>query len=222
MSIYTSNIYKIAGELLPVNKRLNKWLHWVWSLVSPLQWLYDAVFTTYRTGSADADYSAGTYSKGDRVKYLNAVYESLEDSNTDAPTTTKWVMITPNFIGTDDRILFNGQKIIYEYALNTWFGTTFDPLPGASDIYITTNAIVTGNFRTGETEARSSSIGVLASSEPIGEGDVAAVAGFNFTINIPTAVYSALDADAANRDKIVRNFADRYCPVGLNYDINPY
>lgn len=222
MSIYTFNAYKAGAELLPPNKRLNRWLHWVWSLLSPLQWLYEAVFVSYKTGSNEADYSAGTYGKGDRVVYLYGVYESLVDANITLPSSSSWVQVSPDFIGTDERILFNGQKIIYEYALNKHFGTTFSSTPGASDIYIDTNAIVTGNFRTGEIEARSSSVGLLASSEPIGEGDVAAVAGYNFTINIPTAVYTALDADATNREKIVRNFADKYCSAGLAYDINPY
>jgi hypothetical protein len=179
------------------------------------------IFVVWRTGSAATDYAAGTYAKGDRVKYYGAVYESLEDSNTDAPGTAKWIKLTDYFIGVDDRVLFNGQKIIYEYALNTWFGTTFDPTPGASDIYITTNPIVSGNFRTGVTEVRSSSIGVTRSSEPIG-GEDQAVAGYNFTINIPTAVYTALDADATKREKILRFFADKYCSCGLNYDINAY
>ncbi len=224
MGIYNANMYKIVGEVTPPNKRLDVFLHWLWSLVSPLQWLYEALFDTWRTGVSDpayTDYSAGSYDKGDRVKYINGVYESLEDSNTDLPTTSKWVLITDNFIGVEDRVLFNGQKIIYEYALNTWFGTTFDPVPGDSDIYIETNAIVTGNFRTGVSEARSSSIGVTRSSEPIGD-ETQAIAGYNFTIYIPTAVYNALDADSANREKIVRNFADRYCPVGLNYNIQTY
>ena len=44
----------------------------------------------------------------------------------------------------------------------------------------------------------------------------------NATINIPIMVYTALDAVAINREKIVRNFADLYFPAGITYNIATY
>ena len=227
MAIYDANYYKQAAEALPPNKRMAKYLTWVFSLISPMQWLRYVVFDVFKTGTTYAEYTAGTYAAGNRVKYGRSYYESLIDGNTDAPTTANWLLVADNFIGVDDRILFRSEKILFEYALNTWFNTDANPctwsnVAGASTIYITNNAITTGFFRVGTTQDLSTYIGFTEVGEPIGNDGAAVTIQYAFTINIPTAVYTALGADPSIREQTVRNFADKYNTVGLFYNIQTY
>lgn len=226
MGIYDANYYKLAAEILPPNKRLPIYLKWAYVLVSPLNWLRNVVFNVFKAGETYAEYAAGTYALGDRVKYGKGYYESLIDGNTDAPTEATWLLIADNFIGVDDRILFRSEKILFEYALNTWFNTDANPctwsnVAGASTIYITNNSITTGWFRVGVDEQTSSYVAFERSSEPI-NGDGTLTIQYAFTINIPTAVYTALGSSASIRENTVRNFADKYNTVGLFYDIATY
>lgn len=227
MSIYDANYYKQAAEAMPPNKRKRKYLMWIFSLISPMNWLRHVYFEVFKKGVAYPEYAAGTYAKGDRVKYTKAIFESLIDSNTSDPTVTaSWLKISDNFIGVDERIRFNAQKIIFEYALNKWFNTDAHPcvwsnIPGASSIYITNNSIVTGNFVVSSDDAGSSAVGTDDSTESVG-GDGADVIQLSYTINVPTAVFNALGADDSIREATVRNFADLYNPVGLFYKVLTY
>lgn len=224
MGIYDANYYQLSANAMPPNKRLPKYLLWIFVLVSPFNWLRDVIFNVFKVGGgAYTPYSAGTYYKYERVIYEKGVYESKINSNTDLPTVTEsWVKLTDNFIGIDERIRINIHKILIEYALNKWFFTTFrqPSFDGTSlsDIYITTNEVVTGFFRVGTTELTSTNIGTESSSEPIG-GDGELTAQNNFTIWIPEAVYLALGDEKEN---IVKNFADKYIPIGLFYNIDTY
>lgn len=227
MGIYDVNYYKQGALAMPPNKRQPKYLMWIYSLLSPLNWLRDVVFSNYKVSATYDEYAAGTYAKGDRVKYGTSFYESLIDSNTDAPTTANWLKIVDNFIGVNDRVLFRSEKILFEYALNTWFNTDAEPcvwskVPGDSTIYITNNAITTGFFRVGTSEELSSSVGFFTSSEPVGNDGGAVTIQYAFTINIPTAVYAAIGTTAAEREQTVRNFADKYNTTGLFYNIQTY
>jgi len=227
MGIYTVNYYTQAANALPVNKRLPKYLSWVNSIVSPMVWLRDVVFEVFKAGFEYNEYAAGTYAIGDRVKYNKSIYESLVGGNTDAPTTDKWIKIVDNFIGTDERVLFRSEKIIFEYALNKWFNTDANPcvwsnIPAASTIYITNNAIASGFFRVGTSQDLSSYVGFGEVGEPIGNDGGAVTIQYAYTINIPTAVYAAFGADASTREQTVRNFADKYNIVGLFYNIQTY
>lgn len=227
MSIYDANYYEIAANEVPPNKRLPVYLTWVFVLVSAMNWLHDVIFNVWKKGGESYPvYSAGTFDKYERVIYNKGVYESLIDSNTDLPSvTTSWIKLTDSFIGVDERILFGTSKLTLEYALNKWFFTEFRQPnfddTSISDIYIETNEVTTGFFRVGLIEDESTSIGTEQSSEPIGD-DGALTIQYNFTIWFPTAVYSALDADSAVRESIVRSFADNYVPTGLFYNILTY
>lgn len=227
MAIYDVNYYQQGALAMPPNKRLPKYLMWVYSLLSPMNWLRNVVFSNYKASNTYAEYAAGTYAQGDRVKYEKSFYESLTDGNTDAPTEATWLRVVDNFIGVDDRILFRSEKILFEYALNTWFNTDAEPcvwseVPGASTIYITNNAIATGFFRVGTSQDLSTYVGFSEVGEPIGNAGTTVAVQYAFTINIPTAVYTAFGADAATREQTVRNFADRYNTVGLFYNLNIY
>lgn len=220
-SIYDIDFQKFAGQMLPPDKRTVVLPAWVKALLLPLQWIRDLWFGEYRTGTTAPPYAAGTYNKYQRVLYNKVVYESLIDANTDAPTSASWFIVQANFIGLSERILYNGGSITLTYALNKWFGTVFRQPPVLSDIYISTNVIVAPIFRIGMTEDVSSSISTLGSSEFIGISD-GITTQINLSIFVPVAVYNALDVSMINNDKIFRNFADRYIPAGIVYQITTY
>lgn len=215
--------YEVKGvELLPPDKRKRQMIAFIQGLLAPIQWLRDLFIEDYGDGSSSAQWTASTYGRGAVVRYNKSIYESLEDGNTATPAdATKWVMIQDNFIGVNERVLFNGQKIVLEYALNKWFFTTFRQPPLVSDIYISGAFSLINPFVVGGVEAESSSVYTLGSTEYVIDG-YSVTTQYNFTIFIPSAVYTALAADAATREKIVRAFADKYVPVGIFYEIQTY
>lgn len=221
-TIYDIDFEGFSEQMLPVDKRTTRTIAWLKALLSPIQYLRDLFFGSYRTGSDAPLYTAGTYAKYARVRYNKIVYESLKAGNTDLPTVTaSWKIVQQNFIGLSERVLYNGQKLTLEYAMNTWFGTTFRQPNNQSDIYITNNTLAIPVFRVARIESGSSVVFNDYSSELVINNYSFAVQ-FNFTINCPVAVYNALDAVAANREKIFRSFVDKYVPAGITYNIVTY
>ncbi len=210
--------------MLPPDKRFTRTVAWVNVLLSPLQYLRDIWFGSYRTGSTAPTWvNTDPYPKYALVKYSNKViYESLVDNNTAVPTdTTKWRVAQQNFIGLSERIQYNGQKIVLEYAMNKWFGTVFRQPPNTSDIYITNNSIPVASFRVGITEEKSSKVGLNSSTEYVGTSSVYTVPS-NFIIHCPVATFNALASTDDQRTKIFRAFVDQYLPSGITYTITTY
>jgi hypothetical protein len=224
MSIYQLNFNQKAVELLPPDKRRTKFVKWVQSLLSQNTWLHTKIFVDYKTGATYPNYSAfTTYNTGNRVIYGQSVYESIADGNTALPTdVTKWRVYQPFFIGTDERIMYNHIKLVLEYALNRRFQTVFRQPPLISDIYITTNIRTTNPFIVGIDESESSVVFYDTSSEFIVNSYAFGAAFFNYTVNVPLAVYNGVSADPAAREKIFRIFIDQYNTIGLNYNIITY
>ncbi|MDQ2718232.1 MAG: hypothetical protein M3Z26_00520 [Bacteroidota bacterium] len=222
ISNYDIDFYDFGIQMLPPDKRKNNSVGFLSALIRPLQWLNDLWFDEYNIGSSDSAFSsASPYSKYDRVIYNKSVYESLIDNNSDIPTTYNWFIVQKNFIGLSERMLYNGQCLVLTYALNKWFGTTFNQPPVQSDIYIINSTIATPAFLVGEIESNSSKISTIESTEFV-ETVVTYSAQINFTIHVPVAVYNALDTTGINNDKIFRNFVDQYVPAGLFYAISTY
>lgn len=221
-SIYDIDFYNFGIQMLPPDKRKNNIVAFLSSLLTPIQWLSDLWFNEYNTGSSAASFSSSSpYSKYDRVIYNKTVYESLIDSNADIPTTTNWFIVQKNFIGLGERMLYNGQCLVLTYAMNKWFGTTFNQPSVLSGIYISNSTIATPALLVGEIESNSSKISTIESTEFI-ETVVTYSAQINFTIHVPVAVYNALDTTGINNDKIFRNFVDLYVPAGIMYAISTY
>lgn len=210
------------NDLLPVDYRVEPNISILKSLLKPLQWFNDLFFDSYKTGATATAYSAGTYNLGDQILFNKSVYESLIDSNTDAPTvSTSWMKIQDSFIGADERVLYTTSRLMLEYALNKWFGTTFrQPSVGTSDIYITLNVVPTPVFVSGINESESSTVSNLSSSQYV-INDYSFTDINSFDINVPVAVYNAL-GDAGNRDNIFRSFSNKYVCEGLFYAIVTY
>lgn len=136
MSIFNIDYFKKVQEWLPPDKRGLTMVQWVWLLISEVSNLWSKGIDVYKNGFAYSQWVAGTYGKGARVKYKSSVWESLIDSNTDVPTSSNWKLYLPSFVGVDERQLFNGQKLVLEYALNRYYSTVFRQPNLVSDIYI--------------------------------------------------------------------------------------
>lgn len=221
-SIYDINMAALGEQLLPPDKRGARMVAWIKALLSPLQYIHDLLFLSYKAGSTALQYAGGTYGKGDRVVYFQSVYESLIAANTALPTTPgSWVKVQDNFIGVDERVKYNGQKIVLEYAINKWFGTQFRQPTGQSDIYIVTNQIPRNSFIVGGTEVKSSKVFSLTSSDYI-YNTLNSGSYRNMNINIPLAVFNALAATDAMRETIVRAFVNKYITAGITYNVATY
>ena len=222
-TIYDIDFTKQAPQLLPPDKRFTRNIAFAKILLYPLQYLRDLWFGSYRTGSTATLWTVSTpYAKYTQVKYNKIVYESLKAANTDNPTVVaSWRVVQPNFIGVFERVQYNGQKLVLEYAMNTWFGTTFRQPSSVSDIYISNNAMPVPFFRSTNADLSSSSVNLATSSEYVINGYSFATVK-NFTIYCPVAVYNALDGTLINNDKIFRAFVDRYVPAGITYQIVTY
>jgi hypothetical protein len=228
------NTDTFAVNFLPPKKRLPIYKAWTKTLVKPLQVLYNTMFGTFKDGNAAAIYSGATaYAVGNQVKYTDkSVYQCWVASTGNLPTNTNfWFKIQDNFVGIEPRCKYNAQHILFEWALNEWFGTTFVNVPGNSDIYIDPNNASDAVLYVGFTETNSSLI-VYGNGEAQTFIQAINIAntGDEFTINVPIAVANALTTEtantvpniSANRENIIRQIADLYNYAGITYDVITY
>ena len=213
MDLFTINFNAKVIELSPPDKRKPVEIRWLQALVSPVQYLRDKYLGDYKTGSAYPQWVAGTYLKYAKVVYKQVVYESQIDGNTDAPPSANWAVYLPSFLGVDQRVKFNGQKLVLEYALNTRFLSNFKQPPLVSDIYITNLAASVVGFLVGQTTG--STVGQTTSSATINYSSPFLQIN-NFQINIPAAIY------AATNDAEISNFVRKFIPASLNFTIQSY
>jgi hypothetical protein len=219
MGLFDINISQLVKDLLPSKHRTTEKLKQNEGLLSGLG-RNARILKDYKEGASASTYSAGTYGKYDQVIYNQAVYESLIDSNTDAPDIVKsWVKIIDVFLPSNETQYYDANKISLEYALNKYFGLTFNSPPTLSDIYITNNVNPTPSFVCGLIESQSSAVGVDTSEQYVPLTYTTTTLLPSFSINVPTAFYVSLGADA---EQIIRNFADKYVATSLTYNINQY
>ena len=213
--IYLISFYNKIIELLPPDKREAIMISWLKVMGSPIEYMRNKLFNDYKTGAIYDEWTAGTYSVGDLVTYKKVIYESKEDGNTDTPPSSKWAVYQNIFIGSDDRVKYNGQKIILEYALNQYYSTTFRQPNLISDIYIETLGYTLQGILIGKTEPYSSSIGETTSSGFIGS-NTPFLQDFNFKIWFPLATFTSTN------EQEIRNFVNKIIPASLNYSIDTY
>jgi hypothetical protein len=212
---YDFDIKANAVELLPPDKRKVSNIRLIWSLLSPLQWVRDLLFGSYFEGATAPGYVPGTVAYLSQVIYDRKVYMSLIDGNTDLPTASTWTLVQNNFIGVKERILYNASKLVFEYALNKEYGTTFRQPTAISDIFITKLSAQQYGFLVGETEPYCSSVGQFTASEAIG-GSWTAVYLNHFQINVPAALLSSVTIGH------IRDYANQYVPASLKFTIVSY
>jgi hypothetical protein len=228
------NTDTFAVNFLPPKKRLPIYKAWTKTLLKPLQVLYNTMFGTFKDGNAAALYNGATaYAVGNQVKYTDkAIYQCWVASTGNLPTNTNyWFKIQDKFVGIEPRMKYNAQHLLFEWALNEWFGTTFVNTPGASDIYIDAGAADLGAFYVGLTETESS---YVVFDEPEATAFIQALnlttAGISFTINVPLITANALTTEtantvpniSANRENIIRQIADLYNYAGITYNVITY
>jgi hypothetical protein len=223
MIINTDNF---AINFLPSKKRLPVYSAFARVLLKPLQILYSTMFGTFKSGNNSANWSNATaYVVGNQVKYIDkAIYQCWVAHTNKIPTDTAyWFKIQDKFVGIEPRLKYNAQHLLFEWALNQWFGTTFVNSPGDSDIYIVGNALAQSAFYVGGNETNSS-LAVKLNGEAVSfiQAENLANSSIEFNIYVPVAVWTALDTDATNRDKIIRQIADLYVYGGINYEIIAY
>lgn len=151
MSIYNYDVLSKVIEWLPPYKRGSVMGRWVQTLVSQIEYLVYKMLVDWRLGGGYPNWIAGTYNKGTRVVYKFAVYECTTDGTTSSPPLAGWRVYNSNYIGADTRKKFTGQKVVLEYAINSYYQTTFRQPPLQSDIYITNKTAGVVGFVVGET-----------------------------------------------------------------------
>lgn len=231
MSIYQVNQSILSKSILPPNKRTPIHLAWAKELLSEMQRSNDILnkyidgFTSISVYNPSTSYAKGALVKGS-LDLNQKVYESQTASNLGNPLldTNYWVEVSPNFIGSVEREAYWCSKIVFEWALNKWFGTNFVQPPGTSDIYITNNGLLLPLFYIGPGN-EGSFFGPLGSTGWIGPTDAPSYyATYQYTIHVPNTLYTTLPGytGPGTADNVIRNFADLYNTFGIDYQIVTY
>lgn len=219
--IYIIQFSLLWEKLMPPILRKSLHLAWGSVVVAPLQRLRDLIFNDYANGSHyDAYDNSTAYVIGDIVYYTDrAVYQCIENSTGNLPTDTNyWFKLLDNRIGVRERIKYNSQKVLFEYALNRWFDVpSADP-----QIYIQNNTIYGTAFLLGQTGAYSSTMPRSSVHQLYYLGNSYDYRSDAFTIFVPVAVFNALASNNTDRENIIRNFADNYVLAGMIYSVVTY
>ena len=124
------------------------------------------------------------------------------------------------------RINYNGSKLVLEYAINTYFGTTFNQPPMASVIRIANIDKVEVGFLIGLTDSHCSAIGLtedygniyqLTAQDALSVG-ISLLYVNNFTVQFPSGSFTITSAFESK----ARNFINKYIPTGLHYTLTTY
>lgn len=225
MNILDVDFNLFALEQLPPDKRFEGNVALVQALIAPLQTARDLLLDSYANGSNAPAYDATkTYARKEYAIYGRSIYQSLLDNNTtDIQDVNGWDLVQENYIGIKERLKYNGQKIVLEYALNKWYGATFrQPGNGVSDIYLSTQPRYVQSFLVGGTEAKSSLSYANGSSEYVLNQYVDITQLISLIIYFPVAVYNTVGPDEAARQGIIRSFCDRYIYAGITYKVLTY
>lgn len=233
MSIYSYDNKIVAEQIAPPTLRQSKFLAWLYVITKPVQSLWDFAFNGYKDGSTfdyDLDdtflfFPIGfVFTKGDIIKYSKGIYVCIETfSFTGVVDLTKFNKLQDNFLGVEERIKYNSQKILFEYAMNKWFSVPNVSIPNS--IFITNNFIQSQTvFLMGESSETSSLMPNSSSYSGNYMGNVPAyiAVSFDFTINVPLDLFDTLGTNATNKENTIRQFADKYNLAGTTYNVITY
>ena len=226
-SIYDINTKLLVESLLPIDKRQPVHIEWLVDLISPIERvnnnMMDYIYgSTYSSWTSSATYSIGNVVSGD-ISYAYQTFESVTDNNNNNQLTdsTNWIKWNDYRIGMNDRKHFRANKMVLEYALNDYYGTTFRQPNGVtsstlSDIYIIDNIVRMPGFWVGQTPGfgyvfLNSSSGYVGST-------VSHISQYQYTVYVPSALLSSLPSTASN----VRNIVDKYNYTPLTYEVLSY
>lgn len=206
MSLYGVDFQSFTSDCMPPNKRLDNMLALEKSFIQPMQDNNDS-FNEYLFSSLAPIYNnASTYNKFDKVRYGLSVYQCIVTTSTgiNPSNNTNWVKLQSVFIGYFERASYTGQKLFLEYALNRYFGvSSFSTVqwddgvataPPYTQIYITNNNSPTNQFWLSNGNGLNSYMGNTIQYQAFFLGNTYITNQYNFTIHIPTAVYTAIGA----------------------------
>lgn len=235
MSAYIFDTHVLSQGLIPTENRepVSPVLgNYVLDLLVPMQRLNDIDMQLAQNGAPFVIYNSGTtYSIGDRVRGNAStkfqVYESLTNGNVgnNVANITFWANILPNFIGSNERVLYTGSKLSLEWALNHYFGTVFRQPNNLPDIYITDNDFGVGQFYIGNVPTDPVSYVFATYSSGYIENTGVPTGGFPyFTINVPSAYYASLPGytGANSVDYYFFEFVDNYSYAGITFNVVTY
>ena len=230
MSIFTLSYSIFTERLTPPSKRVARFLAWLRALTSPLQWLHGNVLDTYADGDFAADWDVATqYAIYDRIRYEDgSIYEAiaLPPLATIPTITTYWYKVAESWIGANERTVYNSQSLMFEYAANKHFNTTFRQpndvsSPTRSEIYTSND---NGNipFAVSLTSDISDAVYISEALATNAVYEAYTVTTTNFTLYIPLVTFTALGTDNTIRESKARAFADKYIIAGMIYTVTPY
>lgn len=229
MGIYDVDYIITSGELIPPVRRYSDAADISYALAAPLNEL-DTIFNYLREGTGASDYDALTvYSFGNLVNYQRRVYYKNETTDgyiagITPNNTTYFVKVLDYTIGLDERIRYSPNKLILEYALNSIFGTTFNQPPTLSDIYITRTPNSNDCFEIGQTEEESSTItqNEADSMWSIPQFEPDGTVQYDYVVNVPVAVWTALASTGTERDNIILSVLAKYKLYGFLAEVQTY
>ena len=234
MSKYTFNFNNFSLNVLPPNKRLDKFTAFARSLMSPLTWLHSNFFAKFYEGDYSANYSnSTTYNFGDTVKDTDkSIYYCLQTCTGINPLNSDyWLKVNDFFIGIKDQLKITSQIALFEYYLNTIFERSYYYTPSQypltssyhNDIYITTNDINASLFLVAIKDEDSSVVSLRDYDADYFVGTNPTDYNQNaFTINVNINVADDLGLSFPELEPQVRFYADKMNLAGLKYNIQSY
>jgi len=242
---YNLNYISLTNNNIPPNHRLSVIQSLFACFTKPLQWLHDWFFGARVMGYQYASYDeTATYNVGDYVYnyWIDAsgtpitkgdmcVYICIQ--NTTAGITCEnalyFYKVNDLIYGLNTYNYLDAQVILFEYALNIAFNTVYLPLafkqPSTglrSDIFIQ-NLDSNIPFTIGYIESES---GNVVYSNPEAQQFVydsnQSNNLFNYVINIPNALYLAINETGATEYQIISQIANRFNLSGMSYTIQFY
>ena len=220
MAYYDIDTENFVRDNTPQFKReqLPVLLRFIVGLLKPFTRLIN-ILKVYKEGTTD-QWTAGNYNKGDIVAYNGQVFEAIVDTSGSTPdVTSDWRLIITMWRGAYEEQTYQSSTMMLEYALNKYWGLTYSPTPGASDIYIITNTMPNTVFAVGVDSQFSNVVGVSSSEGSVPVNYSVSTIPANFTIYVPLVWFFNL---SANADEKIRAFADNYVCEGVTYSISTY
>jgi hypothetical protein len=227
MAFFDYNVDTTGTQLLPPQLRQPIHLEWLRVVLSQIKYLYELFFNSFIAGNTSVDwnplffYAPGDYTVWtDKAVYINTFLDIGTPPTGDINSAKTWRKVQELFIGVDERVKYNSQLIVFEYALNKYFRVpTTDPQIYIENTALDTNVFLMGN--SGETSSAMYNNSVFTEdfmfNAPTFTGATTA-----YTIWVKAALFTSLGATALDRENTVRQFADKYNLAGLTYKVDTF
>lgn len=171
-------------------------------------------------------FSVKSFSVGDRINFIDkAVYECilLNTGGIGALNSIYWIKVQDIFLGIKERTKANSQVMLFEYMLNKYFGTDFNYPATTNDIYIAQYATQIQTFYMGRSGDNSSYMPRDSAYQfnYLSRNYLSPIVT-HYAINVPAATYNSLASNDADRESIIRSFADKFNMAGIVYEVIKY